>query len=108
MRVLVAEDDEVLAETVAVGLRREGMAVDVVLDGDDALAQLAVNRYDVVVLDRATYRAPTATTSAVPSSPDLPQRECSCSPQQVRSKIASRASESARTTTCPNHSASPS
>jgi DNA-binding response OmpR family regulator len=52
MRVLVAEDDEVLAKAVSVGLRREGMAVDVALDGDEALSRLAVNRYDVVVLDR--------------------------------------------------------
>jgi DNA-binding response OmpR family regulator len=52
MRVLVAEDDEVLARAVAAGLRREGMAVDVALDGDDALARIGVNRYDVVLLDR--------------------------------------------------------
>jgi DNA-binding response OmpR family regulator len=52
MRILVAEDDEVLAETVAVGLRREGMAVDVALDGDDAHTRLALTDYDVVVLDR--------------------------------------------------------
>ena len=52
MRVLVTEDDEVLAAAVATGLRREGMAVDVVLDGGAALERLAVNRYDVVVLDR--------------------------------------------------------
>jgi DNA-binding response OmpR family regulator len=52
MRVLVAEDDEVLAKAVAVGLRREGMAVDIALDGDDALTHLEVNHYDVVVLDR--------------------------------------------------------
>ena len=52
MRVLVVEDFEVLARTVGVGLRREGMAVDVVLDGDAALHHLAVTRYDVVVLDR--------------------------------------------------------
>ncbi len=52
MRVLVVEDFEVLARTVGVGLRREGMAVDVVLDGDAALDHLAVTRYDVVVLDR--------------------------------------------------------
>ena len=52
MRVLVVEDDEVLARTVAAGLRREGMAVDVALDGDDALARIGVNSYDVVVLDR--------------------------------------------------------
>jgi DNA-binding response OmpR family regulator len=41
MRVLVAEDFEVLARAIATGLRREGMAVDVVLDGDDALESLA-------------------------------------------------------------------
>ncbi|MEV4508467.1 response regulator transcription factor [Dactylosporangium sp. NPDC049525] len=52
MRVLVVEDFEVLARTVGTGLRREGMAVDVVLDGAEALERLAVNRYDVVVLDR--------------------------------------------------------
>jgi DNA-binding response OmpR family regulator len=52
MRVLVVEDFEVLATTIGTGLRREGMAVDVVLDGGDALEHLAVTRYDVVVLDR--------------------------------------------------------
>jgi DNA-binding response OmpR family regulator len=52
MRVLVVEDFEILARTIGTGLRREGMAVDVVLDGDDALAQVAHTSYDVVVLDR--------------------------------------------------------
>ena len=52
MRVLVVEDFEVLAEAIGTGLRREGMAVDVVLDGSAALEHLAVTGYDVVVLDR--------------------------------------------------------
>jgi DNA-binding response OmpR family regulator len=52
MRVLVVEDFEILARTIGTGLRREGMAVDVVLDGAAALEQLAVTRYDVVLLDR--------------------------------------------------------
>ena len=50
--MLVVEDFEILARTIGTGLRREGMAVDVVLDGADALEHLAVTRYDVVVLDR--------------------------------------------------------
>lgn len=52
MRVLIVEDHEELAETVAVGLRREGMAVDVALDGEVALYLASINRYDVIVLDR--------------------------------------------------------
>ena len=52
MRVLVAEDFEIFAKAIATGLRRAGMAVDVALDGDEALQSLAVTRYDVVVLDR--------------------------------------------------------
>ena len=52
MRVLVVEDHQRLAAAVAEGLRREGMAVDVVHDGTDAIAHVAVHSYDVVVLDR--------------------------------------------------------
>ncbi|MEV5611661.1 response regulator transcription factor [Streptomyces sp. NPDC052225] len=52
MRVLVVEDHEELAETVAAGLRRQGMAVDVVFDGEAALERVTVHKYDVVVLDR--------------------------------------------------------
>ncbi|WP_433421008.1 response regulator transcription factor [Microtetraspora malaysiensis] len=52
MRVLMVEDHEELALTVAAGLRREGMAVDVALDGRAALDRTSVNDYDVVVLDR--------------------------------------------------------
>jgi DNA-binding response OmpR family regulator len=52
MRVLVVEDHAKLATTVATVLRREGMAVDVAFDGEDALAHAAATRYDVIVLDR--------------------------------------------------------
>jgi DNA-binding response OmpR family regulator len=52
MRVLVVEDHKRLATAIAAGLRNEGMAVDVAFDGAQALAQTAVHRYDVVVLDR--------------------------------------------------------
>ena len=52
MKVLLVEDHPKLAITVAAGLRRAGMAVDVAFDGEDALAHVAVASYDVVVLDR--------------------------------------------------------
>ena len=52
MRVLVVEDESVLAAAVARGLRREGMAFDVAHDGAEAFDKAAVHRYDVVVLDR--------------------------------------------------------
>ena len=52
MRILVVEDEQPLAEAIARGLRREGMAVDVALDGDSGHEKATVTRYDVVVLDR--------------------------------------------------------
>ena len=52
MRVLVVEDHELLARTIGAGLRHEGIAVDVVIDGDQALERLELAPYDVVVLDR--------------------------------------------------------
>ncbi len=52
MRILVVEDEEVLAGAIVEWLRREAFAVDVVHDGEAALERLAVNDYDVLVLDR--------------------------------------------------------
>jgi DNA-binding response OmpR family regulator len=52
VRVLVVEDELALADAIARGLRREGMAVDVAPDGAVALEKAATNGYDVVVLDR--------------------------------------------------------
>ena len=52
MRVLIAEDEPRLAEALARGLRRNGFAVDVALDGNQALKRTSVVDYDVVVLDR--------------------------------------------------------
>ena len=52
MRVLVAEDERLMADAIAKGLRRRTMAVDVCYDGEAALERVAVHRYDVVILDR--------------------------------------------------------
>ena len=52
MRVLVIDDDVELADTVALGLRRTRMAVDVAYDGRSGLERALFNGYDVIVLDR--------------------------------------------------------
>ncbi|MDP9735528.1 response regulator transcription factor [Curtobacterium sp. 260] len=52
MRVLILEDEPLLAEAVRDGFRLEAIAADVARDGDAALELLALNRYDVAVLDR--------------------------------------------------------
>ena len=52
MRILVVEDERILADAIAEWLRREAFAVDVVGDGESALERVGTNDYDVVVLDR--------------------------------------------------------
>jgi DNA-binding response OmpR family regulator len=52
MRVLVVEDEPLLADAIAEWLREETHAVDLAHDGEAALERIAVNDYDVVVLDR--------------------------------------------------------
>jgi DNA-binding response OmpR family regulator len=51
MRILVVEDEPVAAAVLAKGLREHAYAVDVAVDGDDALEQVGVNDYDLVILD---------------------------------------------------------
>ena len=52
MRVLIVEDQERMADTLARGLRNHTMAVDVAYDGIDGLEKARTNPYDVIVLDR--------------------------------------------------------
>lgn len=52
LRVLVVEDDRVLADLVAQGLREHDMVVDVVHDGVEAVNRAADAAPDVIVLDR--------------------------------------------------------
>jgi DNA-binding response OmpR family regulator len=49
---LIAEDEIRLADAIARGLRRQGIAVDLATDGESALAKARIVRYDVLVLDR--------------------------------------------------------
>ncbi|WP_189246844.1 response regulator transcription factor [Streptosporangium pseudovulgare] len=52
MRVLIAEDERMLADSIAEGLRGEALAVDVAYDGEAALERVRVHDYDVLILDR--------------------------------------------------------
>jgi two-component system response regulator VanR len=52
MRVLIVEDEPVMAEAIRDGLRLEAIAADIAGDGDTALDLLSVNAYDIAVLDR--------------------------------------------------------
>ena len=52
MRVLLVEDERDLANAIARGLRRDGLAVDIAFDGAEALEKASVHPYDIVVLDR--------------------------------------------------------
>ncbi|MET0865915.1 MAG: response regulator transcription factor [Nakamurella sp.] len=52
MRVLLAEDEPLLADAIGAGLRAEAIAVDIVLDGQSAIDRMSVYDYDVVALDR--------------------------------------------------------
>jgi two-component system copper resistance phosphate regulon response regulator CusR len=51
MRILVAEDHPTLAESIAQGLRDDGYAVDLALDGDEAMHWATTNSYGCIVLD---------------------------------------------------------
>ena len=51
MRLLLVEDDARIARFVAKGLQEQSYAVDVVANGNDAVYQVEINDYDVVVLD---------------------------------------------------------
>jgi two-component system, OmpR family, response regulator VanR len=52
MRVLVVEDEPLMADAIRDGLRLEAIAADIARDGDTALQLLSVNAYDIAILDR--------------------------------------------------------
>lgn len=52
MRLLIVEDEVVMADAIAAGLRRNGHVVDVVHDGGTALDLVESTTFDVIILDR--------------------------------------------------------
>lgn len=51
MKILVVEDEELLAKGIAKGLRKSGYAVDCAYDGEEALEMWELNSYDLMILD---------------------------------------------------------
>jgi two-component system OmpR family response regulator len=51
MRILIAEDDSILADGLSRSLRQNGFAVDAVHDGGSADAALAAQPFDLLILD---------------------------------------------------------
>ena len=51
MKILLVEDEEMLSGFIAKGLRKLGYAVDVAFDGEEALYNYEVNKYNIIVLD---------------------------------------------------------
>jgi DNA-binding response OmpR family regulator len=51
MRVLVAEDHQSLARSIADGLRDDGFAVDLTFNGEEAHTLARTHQYDLIVLD---------------------------------------------------------
>ena len=51
MRILLVEDDRMIAEGVRKALRADGWAVDWVADGAAALSAIALEQYDIMLLD---------------------------------------------------------
>ncbi len=51
MKLLLVEDSQRLQRSLSTGLKKHGFTVDQAFDGEEALAFLAVNEYDAVILD---------------------------------------------------------
>jgi len=51
MKILIAEDDQVLANFLSRGLKYEKFSVESVADGKEALERILKKDYDIVVLD---------------------------------------------------------
>ena len=89
VRVLVVEDEEVMADALARGLRRAGYAADVAVDGGAALELAAVNRYDVVLLDRdlPVVHGDDVCRALVARAAPRPGSSCSPRPAALEQKV---------------------
>lgn len=51
MKILLVEDEELLSNAIAKGLKQAGFAVDQSFDGAEALYAYEINSYDLIILD---------------------------------------------------------
>ena len=74
MRILIAEDDSILADGLSRSLRYEGYAVDVVHDGDSADSALQLQSFDLLILDLDLPKKPGLSVLQIDAHADL--RDC--------------------------------
>jgi len=51
MKILVIEDDQVLAKNLKQSLEKDGFIVDIVFNKKDSLTEIEINEYDCIILD---------------------------------------------------------
>ena len=102
MRVLVVEDEPLLADAIRDGLRLEAIAADTAGDGDTALELLSINCYDIAVLDRDI---PGSSATSRPADRRLRHRDADPDAHRRRPpRLPAPGSRSAPTTTSPSPS----
>lgn len=92
MRVLVVDDEVDLAEAIARGLRREGYAVDLAHDGEEALEKARLTPYDLICLDitmpKIDGREVARTIRAEPMHPEPPRILMLTARDEVQDRVA--------------------
>ena len=92
MRILVVDDEVDLAEAIARGLRREGYAVDLAHDGEEALDKARLTPYDLICLDitmpRMDGRAVTRALRAEPIHDEPPRILMLTARDEVQDRVA--------------------
>ena len=91
MRILIAEDDPIIADGLSRSLRRGGYAIDCAHNGLDADTALMTTTYDLLILDLGLPKL-SASTSWRACAPVIPSCPCSSSPPSTAAATASRAS----------------
>lgn len=92
MRILVVDDEVELAEAIARGLRREGYAVDLAHDGEEALDKARLTPYDLICMDitmpKMDGRAVTRAIRAQPQHEEPPRILMLTARDEVTDRVA--------------------